>query len=150
MTGFGPRADRQAQPDRDPAVDATATVGTWASQQAYRLGREHGAAAEHARVLDPKAGYDLGHDVGYSADTEHRAYVHQVMRGFEHGSQARQELAQRLLEQSKPAPRAATPQPQPELEAGDRGCWPEAAYSRDRAKAATGGVFISKVKERSW
>jgi hypothetical protein len=117
MTGFGPRADRQAQPDRDPAVDATATVGTWASQQAYRLGREHGAAAEHARVLDPKAGYDLGHDVGYSADTEHRAYVHQVMRGFEHGSQARQELAQRLLEQSKPAPRAATPQPQPELEA---------------------------------
>ena len=129
MTGFGPRL----QPD-DPAGspegegrqrealagdgelgrerDAAATVGTWASGQAYQLGAEH----ERARLLDPHAGYDLGHDVGYSANLDDRAYVHAVMRGFEHGNQARHQLAGRLLEQSRPRPR---PQPhtQPELEA---------------------------------
>ena len=129
MTGFGPRL----QPD-DPAgspggqgrhrealagdgelgreCEAAATVGTWASGQAYQLGAEH----ERARLLDPHAGYDLGHDVGYSANLDDRAYVHAVIRGFEHGSQARHQLAERLLEQSRPQPK---PQPhtQPELEA---------------------------------
>jgi hypothetical protein len=126
MTGFGPRLQpddqarspggsgrhREALAGEDQLArerEAAATVGTWASGQAYRLGAEH----ERARLLDPHAGYDLGHDVGYSANLEDRAYVHAVMRGFEHGSQARHELAQRLLKQplAKPAP-----QTQPELE----------------------------------
>jgi hypothetical protein len=95
-------------------ADAAAAVGTWASQQAYLLGRAHGAAAERERLRAPQAGYDLGHDVGYSAETEDRAYVHQIMRGFEVGSQARQQFAERLLDQGNPAPNL---QAQPELEA---------------------------------
>jgi hypothetical protein len=126
MTGFGPRlqpddparspggAGRREAPVREGELgrerDAAATVGTWASGQAYQLGADH----ERARLLDPHAGYDLGHDVGYSANLDDRAYVHAVIRGFEHGTQARHELAQRLLKQplAKPAP-----QTQPELEA---------------------------------
>jgi hypothetical protein len=95
-------------------ADAAAAMGTWASQRAYLLGQAHGAAAERERLRAPQAGYDLGHDVGYSANLDDRAYVHAVMRGFEHGSQARHELATRLLERSRPAPRP--PQHQPELE----------------------------------
>jgi hypothetical protein len=87
-------------------------VGTWASRQAYKLGSEQ----ERARLRDPQAGYDLGHDVGYAANLDDRAYVHAVMRGFEHGSQARHELAERLLEQSRPHPKQQ-PHTQPELEA---------------------------------
>jgi hypothetical protein len=129
MTGFGPRLqpDDQARSPgeqgrhrealaRDGELarerEAATTVGTWASQQTYKLGAEH----ERARLRDPQAGYDLGHDVGYSANLDDRAYVHAVIRGFEHGSQARHELAERLLEQSRPRPKPQ-PQTQPELEA---------------------------------
>jgi hypothetical protein len=128
MTGFGPRLqpDNQARspgepgrreaPARDGELarerEAATTVGTWASRQAYKLGAEH----ERARLRDPQTGYDLGYDVGYSANLDDRGYVHAVMRGFEHGSQARHELAGRLLEQSRPPPRPQ-PQTQPELEA---------------------------------
>jgi hypothetical protein len=129
MTGFGPRLqpDDQARtpggqgPHREALAgegelarerEAATTVGTWASQQAYKLGAEH----ERARLRDPQAGYDLGHDVGYSASLDDRAYVHAVMCGFEHGSQARHELASRLLEQTRPQPKPQ-PQTQPELEA---------------------------------
>jgi len=126
MTGFGPRVqpgDPAGSPGghgRHPEAlargdelgrerEAAAIVGTWASGQAYQLGAEH----ERARLRDPHTGYDLGHDVGYSANLDDRAYVHAVMRGFEHGTQARHQLAQRLLKQPlvKPAP-----QTQPELE----------------------------------
>jgi hypothetical protein len=127
MTGFGPRLqpDDQARSPGDPGRhrealaredalvrerEAAKTVGTWASQQAYKLGAEQ----ERARLRDPQTGYDLSHDVGYSANLEDRAYVHALMRGFEHGSQARHELAERLLEQSRPP---SKPQTQPELEA---------------------------------
>ena len=123
MTGFGPHLQPDDQP-RSPAVQgrhreapardgelarehqAAATVGTWASGQAYQLGAEH----ERARLLDPHAGYDLGHDVGYSANLEQRGYVHAVLQGFEAGNAARQELAARVLDQARP------PQRQPELE----------------------------------
>jgi hypothetical protein len=87
-----------------------AAVGTWASQQAYRLGQAHGAAAERERLRDPQVGYDLGYDVGYSANLEQRGYVHAVRQGFEAGNAARQELAARVLDQARP------PQRQPELE----------------------------------
>jgi hypothetical protein len=127
MTGFGPRLQpddqagspggqgrhREALAGEDQLArerEAAATVGTWASGQAYKLGAEH----ERARLRDPQAGYDLGHDVGYSANLDDRAYVHAVMGGFEHGDQARHELAQRLLDQGKSAPK---PQAQPGLEA---------------------------------
>jgi hypothetical protein len=130
MTGFdpAPQPDDQAQSPgthgrhrealaRDGELarerEAATTVGTWAAQQAYQLGADH----ERARLRDPQAGYDLGHDVGYSANLDDRAYVHAVMRGFEHGSQARHELAERLLEQFRPQPKPQ-PQTQPELEAG--------------------------------
>ena len=129
MTGFGPRLqpdDQAGSPGgpgrhREALVgegelgrerEAAVTVGTWASGQAYRLGAEH----ERARLRDPQAGYDLGHDVGYSANLDDRAYVHAVIRGFEHGNQARHELAGRLLERSRPKPKPQ-PQTQPELEA---------------------------------
>jgi hypothetical protein len=129
MTGFGPRLPpddparspgghgrhRQA-PARDGDLarerDAATAVGTWASQQAYQLGAAH----ERARLRDPHAGYDLGYDVGSSANTEDRGYVHAVLRGFEHGSQARHELAGRLLDQSRPKP-GPQPHTQPDLEA---------------------------------
>ena len=113
MTGIGPR--RGSEPDREPRRQAgmdpdaqAAAAGLF--HQAYIDGREH----ERARLTDPQAGYDLGHDVGYAANLDDRAYVHAVMRGFEHGSQARHELAERLLKQSRPQPK---PQTQPELEA---------------------------------
>jgi hypothetical protein len=126
MTGIGPRLQpddqagsaggqgrhREARAGEDELArgrEAAQTVGTWASGQAYKLGAEH----ERARLLDPQSGYDLGHDVGYSANLDDRAYVHAVMRGFEHGSQARHELAGRLLQ--RPLARPA-PQSQPELE----------------------------------
>lgn len=129
MTGFGPRLqpDDQARSPGDQGRqreataredqlardrDAATTVGTWASQQAYKLGAEQ----ERARLRDPQTGYDLGYDVGYSANLDDRAYVHAVIRGFEHGSQAHHQLAQRLLEQSRPRPKPE-PQVQPELEA---------------------------------
>jgi hypothetical protein len=129
MTGFGPRLQpddqarsleeqgrhREALAREDELArerEAAKTVGTWASRQAYKLGAEQ----ERARLRDPQTGYDLGHDVGYSASLDDRAYVHAVMRGFEHGSQARHELAERLLEQSRPQPKPK-PQTQPELEA---------------------------------
>jgi hypothetical protein len=127
MTGFGPhlQPDDQARSLEEPGHhrealatedelarerEAAKTVGTWASQQAYKLGAEQ----ERARLRDPQTGYDLGHDVGYSVNLDDRAYVHAVMRGFEHGSQARHELAERLLKHSRPQPK---PQTQPELEA---------------------------------
>jgi hypothetical protein len=125
MTGFGLRLQpddqalsleeqgghREALAREDELArerEAAKTVGSWASQQAYKLGAEQ----ERARLRDPQTGYDLGHDVGYSANLDDRAYVHAVMRGFEHGSQARHELAERMLEQSRPQPK---PQTQPEL-----------------------------------
>ena len=130
MTGFGPRLqpDDQARSlggqGRHPEAlaredelarerEAAKTVGTWASQQAYKLGAEQ----ERGRLRDPHTGYDLGHDVGYSANLDDRAYVHAIMRGFEHGSQARHELAGRLLGQSRPQPGPHT-QPEREAEAG--------------------------------
>ncbi len=116
MTGNGPRLQPGGQ-DRakEHGDEAAATVGTWASQQAYKLGAEQ----ERARLHDPQAGYGLGHDVGFSADTEHRAYVHEVRRGFDDGSQARHELYERLREQDRPQPRQqAQTQPERELEAG--------------------------------
>ena len=116
MTGNGPRLspdDREREADRED--EAARTAGTWASQQAYKLGAEQ----ERARLHDPQAGYGLGHDVGFSADMQHRAYVHEVMRGFEEGSQARHELYERLREQDRPQPRQqAQTQPERELEAG--------------------------------
>ena len=55
----------------------------------------------------------------FRADMQHRAYVHEVMRGFEEGSQARHELYERLREQDRPQPRQqAQTQPERELEAG--------------------------------
>ena len=130
MTGFGPRLqpDDQARSleeqgrhretlTREDKLarerEAAKTVGTWASQQAYKLGAEQ----ERALLRDPQTGYDLGHDVGYSANLDDRAYVHAIMRGFEHGSQARHELAGRLLGQSRPQPGPQT-QPEREAEAG--------------------------------
>lgn len=129
MTGSGPRLQpddqprspgqqgrRREAPARDDQLardrEAATAVGTWASQQAYKLGAEQ----ERARLRDPHTGYDLGYDVGYSANLDDRAYVHAVIRGFEHGSQAHHELAERLLEQSRHRPK---PQPhtQPGLEA---------------------------------
>jgi hypothetical protein len=129
MTGSAPRPQpddqarspgeegrRREAPSRDGELardrEAAAAVGTWASRQAYKLGAEH----ERGRLRDPHTGYDLGYDVGYSANLDDRGYVHAVIQGFEHGSQARRELAQRLLDQSRRRPR---PQPhtQPELEA---------------------------------
>jgi hypothetical protein len=129
MTGFGPRLQpddqarsleeqggrREALARQDELArerEAAKTVGTWASQQAYKLGAEH----ERARLRDPQTGYDLGRDVGYSANLDDRAYVHAVMRGFQHGSLARHELAGRLLEQGRPQP-GPQRQTQPELEA---------------------------------
>jgi len=116
MTGFGPRLQPGEQGRANEHEDEAArTVGTWASQQAYKLGAEQ----ERARLRDPQTGYGLGHDVGYSANVNDRAYVHEVMRGFDEGSQARHELTERLLDQSRPQPRRQ-PQTQPEreLEAG--------------------------------
>jgi hypothetical protein len=110
---FGPKADPpEPRPDNSPA----ARVGTWAAQQAYQLGAEQAAN-------DPDRGYALGHDVGFSADTQHRAYVHAVMDGFEAGTADRHELAQDLLDHSYRQARAereareATPAAEPELEA---------------------------------
>ena len=129
MTGFGPhlqpndrarsleeQGGHREAPAREGELarerEAAKTVGTWAAQQAYKLGAEH----ERARFRDPQTGYDLGYDVGYSANLDDRAYVHAVMRGFEHGTQTRHELTERLLEQSRPQPKPQ-PQTQPELEA---------------------------------
>jgi hypothetical protein len=111
MAGFGPRAQPEQERTRD--VDAAATVGTWAAQQAYHLG----AQQERSRVLDPHAGYDLGHDVGYSADTEHRGFVHAVMAGFEAGADAHRELAQSLHQQEIQQARERAAETQAELEA---------------------------------
>ena len=115
MTGNGPRLQPGDQ-DRanEPEDESARTVGTWASQQAYKLGAEQ----ERARLHDPQAGYGLGHDVGYSADMQHRAYVHEVMRGFEEGSQARHELYERLREQDHQPRQQAQTRPERELEAG--------------------------------
>jgi hypothetical protein len=129
MTGFEPRLQpndqarsleepgghREALARKDELArerEAAKTVGTWAAQQAYKLGAEQ----ECARLRDPQTGYDLGYDVAYSANLDDRAYVHAVMRGFEHGTQTRHGLTERLLEQSRPQPKPQ-PQTQPELEA---------------------------------
>jgi hypothetical protein len=120
VTGSGPhlQPDDQARPSgqqgryreapaREDGLarerEAATAVGTWASQQAYKLGAEQ----ERARLRDPQTGYDLGHDVGYSANLDDRAYVHAVMRGFEAGSAARRELAGELLRHSYAATKAA-------------------------------------------
>lgn len=107
MTGQGPRIDPAAEPERSADVDAAARVGTWASQQAYQLG------AEQART--PEAGRTVGFDVGYSANTEDRAYVHAVMDGFTDGCMARHQLVTEAKEYDRAA---AQTEHQAELEAG--------------------------------
>jgi hypothetical protein len=77
----------------------------------YQLGR--GAA------LDPDAGYNLGHDVGYGANTGDRGFVRAVINGYSAGCKARHELAAQLLKRppcetgegtpKRPAPNTATP-----------------------------------------
>jgi hypothetical protein len=93
--------------------DAAATAGTWAAQQAYKLGAEQ----ERARLRDPHAAYALGHDVGYSANTADRAYVSELMRGFEDGCRARRGLVEDLQRHDREGARAAR-EAQPEAEAG--------------------------------
>jgi hypothetical protein len=92
VTGIGPR--RGSEPDREPRRQAgmdpdaqAAAAGLF--HQAYIDGREH----ERARLTDPQAGYDLGHDVGLGARTGRgRAYVVRIMQGHADGLEARHEL----------------------------------------------------------
>lgn len=86
--GIGPR--REAEPETVPLA-AAAETGTWAAQQAFRLGAEQATRGY-------EAGFDVGHDVGYtgSADPGRRAFVYGVTAGVEAGNQARRELAEHL------------------------------------------------------
>ena len=114
MPGIGPRAEPGAEPGRSADIDAAATVGTWASAQAYQLGADQATTS-------PQRGYELGHDVGYSADLEHRGFVHGVMRGFEAGCAARHELVEQQHERDREvnaaAARARLAERQSELDA---------------------------------
>ena len=99
---------------RDPDVEVAAAAGTWACQQAYKLGAEQ----ERARLTDPAAGYRTGFDVGFQADTEHRDYVHAIVRGYERGYREAQDLAR---EQAQKITQPVRDRQGAELEAG---LWP--------------------------
>jgi hypothetical protein len=70
MTGQGPRIDPAAQAERDAGVDAAATVGTWAAQQAYQLGRESADWEIAGALLDQNE----AHRAPMAADQEMAAY----------------------------------------------------------------------------
>lgn len=125
MPGFGPRAEPGAEAGQtmsDADRDAAAKVGTWAAQQAYKLGAE--------QALDPQAGYRMGHDVGLFADNDarHVAHVGAVLEGWADGNAARHEAYAEMRDQERQASagaaharletRAAETQPEAEAEAG--------------------------------
>lgn len=104
MPGFGPRAEPGAEAGHttsDADNEAAAKVGTWAAQQAYKLGAE--------QALDPQASYRMGHDVGLFADNDprHVAHVGGVLEGWADGNAARHEAYAEMRDQERQANSAA-------------------------------------------
>jgi hypothetical protein len=64
--------------------------------QLIRAAYEQGGQA--AVTGDYQSGYTLGHDTGYSARQDSRAFVRGVLEGFTAGTEARQQLAHAELQ----------------------------------------------------
>lgn len=95
MTGQGPKlqpGERQPNPDLDAAASLAHQFYLDGQQSVTRGGYD--------------AGKNLGHDVGFGARQDTRAFVHGVMDGFAQGTEARHDLADSLT------------RPEKELEAG--------------------------------
>jgi hypothetical protein len=90
-------------------IDAETRYRLQLAREMYQAGFRAGRQAHLGGGY--QAGFDLGHDTGFSARQDTRPYVHGIMDGFAVGSDARHELAARLL-----ARKQAEPEPEPERE----------------------------------
>ena len=106
--GEPPEPDAEYVPVRRDVLQAAIELIADNPEHDQRLlaaGYQQGRQAHLSGGYDE--GYTLGHDTGYSARQDTRAYVHGILDGFAAGTEERHRLAADLLRRSQPNPAVA-------------------------------------------